>query len=210
MTRPIDVYPIDLHGATKATILKCQNHLILVDTGLNAEHANMILTFARETLNMPLEQFGELCFITHSHGDHIGGLAKLVETCTFKVAAHRDEVDAIETKTGVSVDVRLNDGDVLPNCSDVQVIHVAGHTKGNSCLYVKNRSVLIVGDTLNTVEDNQLKPPKDEYNVDSDLAKQELRKLAQLDFDYIVICHGKDVETDGKQQLNAVLASLTS
>jgi glyoxylase-like metal-dependent hydrolase (beta-lactamase superfamily II) len=210
MTHPKDVFPINLNEVTKAVLLKCENKLVLVDTGLNVEHADMILQFASETLNMPLEKFGELCVITHSHSDHIGGLAKLAETCRFNVAAHTDEVAAIETKTGVTVDRPLKDGDILPYCGGIQLIHVAGHTHGNACLYLKDKSVLIVGDTLNTLENDQLKPPKDDYNVDSDLARQELRKLTKLDFDYIVICHGKDVETEGKQKLKALLASFNS
>ena len=83
MSWPKDVFPIDLNGVTKAVILKCQNGLILVDTGLNADHAEIVLKFARGTLDMPLENFGKLCLITHSHTDHIGGLAQLVKTCQF-------------------------------------------------------------------------------------------------------------------------------
>lgn len=207
MTLPKDVYTVDLNGV-KAVILKCQNKLILVDTGISAENAETILNFARIKLKMPMESYGELCLITHRHRDHVGGLKKLTETCDFKVGAHVDEAAAIEASTGVKVNLRLKDGDVLPYCGGLQFILVPGHTDGNCCIYLKEKSLLIAGDTLNTSDGGQLKPPKDQYNVNSDMAKKELKRLMKLNFDYIVISHGNDVEKDAKEKLENLLHTL--
>ena len=197
------IYPVQLTGV-KVTLLKCGGKLILVDTGRRPEDADAILDYARTSIKMPLEKYGEVCVLTHSHGDHIGGLKRLKEKCNIKIASHIDEAPAIESATGLKVDLKLKDRESLPNCGGIQFIHVPGHTVGNVCLYLKEKALLIVGDTVFGDEAGNLSAPPDRYCKDPEMAKRELKRLGALDFDCIIVSHGKDVEKGAKEKLKRI------
>ena len=156
-----DVFPVKLITA-KVTLLKCNSKLILVDTGISPENADAILSYASNGLKMPLQSYGEVCILTHRHRDHVGGLQSLAKTCSFKVTTHVSDADAIEADTGVTVDLELRNRAILNYCGGIQLILVPGHTEGNSCILLKEKSVIIVGDTLQLDENEKLVPPKEQ------------------------------------------------
>jgi glyoxylase-like metal-dependent hydrolase (beta-lactamase superfamily II) len=198
------VYPIQLNDV-KATLLNCDDRLILVDTGENDVDAERILSFARNNLGLPLEKHGEVCIITHRHIDHIGGLKRIKDSCNLKIISHINEVKDIELATGLKVDIKLKHRDTLPYCGDIQFIHVPGHTAGNICLYLPKKKLLIVGDTLFADEEGNLAPPPDHYCEDPDMARNELRRLQTLEFDSMILSHGKDTLKNAKKKVERLL-----
>ncbi|MDA8441292.1 MAG: MBL fold metallo-hydrolase [Peptococcaceae bacterium] len=88
-----------------------------------------------------------------------------------------------------NVDKTITDGEVLPNCGGITVIHTPGHTPGHICLYLNQSKVLIAGDELNVI-DGQLVGPKQEYSADVLEAKKSLKKLTLLDIEAIICYHG--------------------
>jgi glyoxylase-like metal-dependent hydrolase (beta-lactamase superfamily II) len=203
-----NVYTIQFNRV-KVTLLKCNNKLILVDTGMSTSDANTIIHYTRTTLNMPFEKYGYLCIITHRHMDHIGGLTELKKKCDFKIASHIDEVKGIESATGLNVDFKLQDRETLPYCGGIQFIHVPGHTVGNICLYLQNKALLIVGDTLFADDEGNLSPPPDHYCTNPESAKKELKRLLELDFDKIIVSHGKNTINGAKKKFQLLMNRIT-
>jgi glyoxylase-like metal-dependent hydrolase (beta-lactamase superfamily II) len=121
----------------------------------------------------------------------------------FRVAAHEADSDDIAKATGVEVDMQLRDGDVLP-CG-VQVIYLPGHTFGSIALLAGD--ILIAGDALRGSNEG-LKPPPRFYSKDNDAAIASIHYLATFDFDRILVSHGEDVESGGKEALNKLIESL--
>lgn len=176
---------------------------------MSNDDADTILHYTRTNLNMPLEEYGDLCIITHRHMDHIGGLQRLKKTWDFKIVSHFDEVKGIESATGFNVDLKLKDRETLPYCGGIQFIHVPGHTVGNVCLYLPNKALLIVGDTLFADEEGNLSPPPDPYCVNPERAKRELKRLLELDFDKIIVSHGKDTIDGAKKKFQLMMERIT-
>lgn len=99
-------------------------------------------------------------YLTHCHGDHIGGVSELQNRKGGKILIHRFDAEGL-TNPDISLtnflgidasfepDSRLNDGDKLHLGNlELKVIHTPGHTKGGTCLYCKKEGFLISGDTL--------------------------------------------------------------
>lgn len=106
---------------------------------------------------------GELKYIylTHCHGDHIGGVEELKKIKGGKTIIHSDDYEGSKDPninlTGfmserpicVEVDSRVNDGDILHiGKLQFKVIHTPGHTKGGSSLYCEKEAMVFSGDTL--------------------------------------------------------------
>ena len=100
-------------------------------------------------------------YLTHCHGDHIGGVEELRKRTNAKVLIHRIDSEGLNNKDIslteyigmedilLEADSRVDDEDLL-HVGDIEfkVIHTPGHTKGSSCLYCEKHNMLFSGDTL--------------------------------------------------------------
>ena len=100
-------------------------------------------------------------YLTHCHGDHIGGVQELKEKYGGKIVIERKDAEnilnpdvSLTTYIGfpnltIEADARVDDGDLL-HLGDLefQVLYTPGHTEGGSCLYCESEKLLFSGDTL--------------------------------------------------------------
>ena len=151
---------------TGVVLLKGEKN-ILIDSGATADDADGFIIPALQELGMTLSDIHYLAN-THSHGDHIGGHARLREKGSFQVVSiegSKPKVEdpvpyAIETRTrfpdyspapqcsllGVKVDISLKDGEILAN--RLQLVHTPGHDNDCVCWLDKRTGTLITGDSL--------------------------------------------------------------
>lgn len=100
-------------------------------------------------------------YLTHCHGDHIGGAKELRERCGGKILIHRFDAEGLNDKninlSGIveipevelEADSRIDDGDLIHLGNlELKVIHTPGHTIGGTSLYCEEQKCLFSGDTL--------------------------------------------------------------
>jgi glyoxylase-like metal-dependent hydrolase (beta-lactamase superfamily II) len=104
----------------------------------------------------------------------------------------RKIVDMFEN-SNVKVNNTVRDGEVLPYCGGITVIHTPGHTPGHICLYHQRSKTLIAGDALNILHGQLVGPNEDpmiEDGVNADDAINALKKLTDYDIKNIITYHG--------------------
>lgn len=85
--------------------------------------------------------------ITHHHGDHVGGIAALLE----RYPSNRIQVYGPANEDIPSCNVSLNEGDIVSLKTPeirLDVIEVPGHTAGHIAFYSPTAGWLFCGDTL--------------------------------------------------------------
>ncbi|MFH1180574.1 MAG: MBL fold metallo-hydrolase [Candidatus Bathyarchaeota archaeon] len=201
-----NVYSID-HSEAKthsmeSWILDCKEGTVLIDDGMTPQHVNNIET--------ELKSIGKnwkdvkAILVTHKHGDHTKNLPLLVELTGATVMAH--ELEATLIKAAVGVDVQgLKDLTVLPWCGGVELIHVPGHSEGNSGYYLRKFRAIIGGDTIFGDVDGNLTPPPEKYCLDVKQATAGMKRLLDYDFDVFLYAHGKDILKDAKARVRALV-----
>ncbi len=102
------------------------------------------------------------------------------------------------------IDRPVQQGDNLPICGGVQIVHTPGHTPGHICLYIPLAKLLIAGDALN-IHEGKLTGPAAQHTLDMPLALESIGRLKQLDVEKVVTYHGgvincslESLETDHK------------
>lgn len=117
-------------------------------------------------------------FLTHHHGDHIGGTAELVAATGAKVvgpAADRGRIPEL--------DVAVAEGDVVPFGSvRAAVIETPGHTSGHVSFWFEAARALFCGDTLFALGCGRL------FEGDAPTMWRSLQKLAALPDDTAIYC----------------------
>lgn len=89
----------------------------------------------------------------------------------------------------VNIDETLTDGEELPYCGGMTVIHTPGHTPGHICLYFKSLKILIAGDIF-AVSDGKLLRGNENYNFDNKKNKKSIEKLMKYDIETVICYHG--------------------
>lgn len=93
----------------------------------------------------------------------------------------------------VKVNITVEDGEVLPYCGGITVIHTPGHTPGHICLYHQSSKTLIAGDALNILHGELVGPnedPMSEDGVNANDAINSLKKLTDYDIINVITYHG--------------------
>jgi glyoxylase-like metal-dependent hydrolase (beta-lactamase superfamily II) len=101
-------------------------------------------------------------------------------------------VDMFENSS-VKVNSTLSDGEVLPYCGGITIIHTPGHTPGHICLYHHMSKTLIAGDAMNIHHGQLVGPnedPMSEDGVNANDAINSLKKLTDYDIKNIITYHG--------------------
>src|SRR2546427_1911565 len=180
------------------TTLLVDDRLVLIDTSSDAD-GGKILDYLAKIKVKPRDL--STIFITHTHPDHVNGLAAIKHGSPAKVASSRVEADFISRKRvydgpsgpqshpGTPVDVPLDDGQTHDG---LRVILPPGHPRGRLSLLDETRSLCIAGDALNN--EGGLAPMPDKYNADPKQHRQSIKKLATFHFENIVMGHGAPIK----------------
>lgn len=130
--------------------------------------------------------------VSHRHGDHSGGAAKLAGATGATIISSPVEKESIEEATpGTEVGRTVADGETLDlGGATLQFVHTPGHTVGSLSAYYREERVLFAGDTIRTSE-----PFKYDPNAgDLGLHLESLRKLLGYDIRLIGPGHGPQVD----------------
>ena len=180
----------------------------LIDSGAKDTDVDQYILPALAELGMDLHAVKWL-LNTHSHGDHIGGHARIQNLANLKVAAHGSSAPkvadpvpyAIETRTkfpehspapqcylqGVPVDRVLEDGEIIGG--RLQVIHTPGHDDDCVCWYDLKTKTLITGDSI---QGNGTPAQGVGFYKNLDQYLASLEKLQAMEIENIVCGHEYD------------------
>ena len=170
--------------------------------------------------------------LTHSHKDHAGSAAALVEmTGAVVLAGAKDapviagiapESEALITPEErpfydriaptippappVKVDHVLREGDRLGWGSPTTlVVETPGHTSGSIALHLPDDRLLFTGDNVASMRTTPILGP---FNVAREKAIESFRKLAQLDIDIACFGHGDPITARAGSELRRAAQSL--
>ncbi|MCP4683169.1 MAG: MBL fold metallo-hydrolase [Desulfobacterales bacterium] len=140
----------------------------------------------------------DLVIITHGHPDHMEGVKEFSDTDAL-IAFPEIEMDFIRSippqfvaALGVpdfEPNVLLREGDLKIGDLELKVIHAPGHSPGSICLYWAEEEVLFTGD----VAFNEGIGRTDLPGGNGQQLKESIRKISQLEADFLLTGHGEIV-----------------
>lgn len=107
----------------------------------------------------------------------------------------------------VTVDKTVSDGQELPICGGIKVIHTPGHTPGHICLYLPEHKILFAGDALNVDAEHLVRSPVF-TTTDPAAYKESIKKLTQYDIETVVCFHGGVFNRDPNHRIAEIVSEL--
>ncbi len=153
--------------------------------------------------------------ITHAHLDHINCLYQLKKDTGAIVMANARDTDVIDggralrvakgifgavLRAGqvyyryrpVTVDVRLNDGDLIAGMPDFMAVSLPGHSEGNMGLFSREKSTFFSSDSIR-VSGGRLVTPSPRFTLDMEAAVASIKRIGEFDFNVMLPGHGTPV-----------------
>ena len=96
----------------------------------------------------------------------------------------------------IAISETLRDGDVLPICGGIEVVHTPGHTPGHIVLLLKESGIMVCGDACN-IRDSQLVGSNPVHTFDMAQATASLEKIKSFNPSGVVAYHGGYLKMDG-------------
>ncbi|MGY1462107.1 MBL fold metallo-hydrolase [Bacillus toyonensis] len=173
---------------------------VLIDTGFPRQIEDIQVEMERVDVS-----FDKLkaVILTHQDIDHIGSLPELLQNCGSNIKVYAHELDKpyiegdlpllkggnVENLLKGKVSDTVIDGQELPYCGGILILHTPGHTPGHISLYLKQSKTLIAGDSMYSVN-GMLGGIHAPTTLDVQEAQQSLKKYLNLDIESVVCYHG--------------------
>ncbi|SCC37831.1 MBL fold metallo-hydrolase [Bacillus sp. N5-665] len=173
---------------------------VLIDTGFPGQIEDIQVEMERVDVS-----FDKLkaVILTHQDIDHIGSLPELLQNCGSNIKVYAHELDKpyiegdlpllkggnVENPPKGKVSDTVIDGQELPYCGGILILHTPGHTPGHISLYLKQSKTLIAGDSMYSVN-GMLGGIHAPTTLDVQEALQSLKKYLNLDIESVVCYHG--------------------
>jgi glyoxylase-like metal-dependent hydrolase (beta-lactamase superfamily II) len=104
----------------------------------------------------------------------------------------------------VEVDLVLKDNDKVGR---LIVIHTPGHSEGSISLLDAERKVIFAGDAVR-FRDGKIEGPPEQFTLDTDKARDSIRKISSFDFDILLSGHGQPLMSNASQKVKDFYAML--
>jgi glyoxylase-like metal-dependent hydrolase (beta-lactamase superfamily II) len=218
------VYRIDTLGipnAISVLLVADGDGWMLVDTGLRGGASRI-----QEAMSALGAGPGELrrIYLTHHHGDHIGGLPAVRWWATAaEVVASEHEAQVISGErtpdpssnaffrffarrqrlSTVPVDRVVHEGDSL---AGFRVIATPGHTHGHTSLINDQHGLLFTGDAFGSMPFKVRVGVRKFFCTNPAEAQDSAEKLLREGFSTVVFSHGKTLREDAKRRLSEIAA----
>jgi glyoxylase-like metal-dependent hydrolase (beta-lactamase superfamily II) len=216
------VYRIDTVGipnAISVLLLADSDGWTLVDTGVRSGALRI-----QEAVSALGAGPGDLrrIYLTHHHGDHIGGLpavrwwatqaevvaseheAKIISgecppdppsNALFRYFAQRGQLPT------APVDRVVHEGESI---AGFRIISTPGHTHGHTSLINEQNGLLFTGDAFGSMPFKVRVGVRKFFCTDPVEAQRSAEKLLREEFSTVVFSHGKTLREDAKQQLREI------
>ena len=186
------VYQITEEGA-RTYLLRTRSGNILIDTpSLLAESVDAVQALGG----------AQILFITHR--DAVGDACAWKEEFGVQIAMQTDDAFYV---LDCEVDRELEHEDWLT--AETQLIHVPGHSPGNSALlFTGQHGILFAGDSVAVEPNGTLSLPPARFSTDPIEASDSIQSLLDYRFTTILPAHGEPILTGGKQALEILVAKL--
>ena len=167
--------------------------------------------------------------VTHAHGDHVGGVARVAKASGAPVMSHPDDANWIRLGQMPTIDARIRfrpqlrrfgkyppvevtetftDGELLDVAGGIRAIHTPGHTPGHTSFVHEPTGVLITGDAVHFWR-KKIRIGIKFSCTDIDLNEQSAQRFAELDYDGVAFTHGPEIRVGGKTAMLKFLAART-
>lgn len=189
------------------------NIAMMIDPGLNGLRPKKIIEILKSK-NIILKYI----INTHEHDDHFGATIEfkehykdiiIISSSDSKLYIENPELffkyivggkpdkfickkQRIDLCKKIKIDMIVNEGIVTINGKDFEIIGLPGHTPGTIGIMTSDK-ILFIGDVL--VGDILLNKYDFLFLFDIEEELKSLEKLKQIDFEYVVLGHGKEVLT---------------
>lgn len=223
-----NVYRIPTMGSGINSFLfkETDGSLTLVDCGLKS--APKKIEAAITSLKQDMSDVRKVLF-THSHDDHAGGAAKVIEFIgSPEVISHEEEKDFLERGenppqdysyfagklfrfmppsrfTPITVTKTVRDGENLDIAGGLQVVHTPGHTPGHVSLLHLPSGTLITGDSVFNFGFKRAWSLS-AFCTNFEQSKKTALRFLDLDYTTAAFTHGPHIKDTGKVALKKFLA----
>ena len=154
ISKGVEMLHLEFHGnIIHPTLLWDQEMAVLIDTGFPGQIED--LRVAMDKVGVSFDKL-KVVILTHQDIDHIGSLPEILQECGSNIKVYAHDLDKpyiqgdlsllkdghIENPPKGKVDDTLIDGQELPYCGGIRIIHTPGHTPGHISLYLKQSKTL--------------------------------------------------------------------
>ncbi|MED1916887.1 MBL fold metallo-hydrolase [Bacillus thuringiensis] len=212
ISKGVEMLHLDFHGNIIHPVLLWDRDMaVLIDTGFPGQMDD--LRVAMEKVGVSFDKL-KAVILTHQDVDHIGCLPEILQECGDHVTVFAHELDKpyiqgelpllkdghLENPPKGRVDHTLSDGQELPFCGGIRVIHTPGHTPGHISLYLMQSKTLVAGDSMYSVN-GILAGIHEPSTPDMDAARLSIKKYVDLDIASVVCYHGGFSHGNVKDQI---------
>lgn len=193
----VHMLELDFHGTTiNPTLLWDQEMAVLIDTGFPGQIEDLRMSMKKAGVSLDKVK---AVILTHQDIDHIGSLPEIMRERGSNVQVYAHELDQpyiqgelpllkdghIKNPPKGRVDQPLIDGQELPFCGGIQVIHTPGHIS----LYLRKSKTLVAGDSMYSVN-GRLGGIHEPTTLDIEEARLSLKKYLDLTIESVICYHG--------------------